>query len=152
MPDGELIGELMLRWESARQEGKELTAEELCADCPQLVEDLRRRIRAVLAMENAFGITEHSPLGALATPPDGAAAEAEPLPIIPGYEITRVVDRGGMGVVYEGRQVALGRQVAIKMISAGALRPKVVARFCGEGEAVDTLDHANCILMFETAQ
>ena len=37
------------------------------------------------------------------------------------YVLERVLGRGGMGVVYFGRQIHLDRPVAIKMIRSGAL-------------------------------
>ncbi len=154
MATSELIGELMLKWESARRKGQKLTEEELCADMPHLTEELRKRIRTVLAMEQILGITDHDPQGTLIAP-DGEALLAEhdgPLPTIPGYEIIRVVDQGGMGVIFEARQVYLGRTVAIKMISGARLRPKLVARFRTEAEAAARLQHPNFVQVFEVGQ
>src|SRR6266511_330949 len=136
MPASGPVDELLLRWEAARQLGQELTVEELCADCPHLADEVRRRIRVILVMEDVLGVGEDDTRRTTIVPAEGVPAgpEGEPLPVIPGYEIIRVIDRGGMGVVYEARQVDLGRTVAVKMISGGRLGPSVVARFRLEAE------------------
>jgi mono/diheme cytochrome c family protein len=148
------VEEIMLRWEAARRQGLELSAEELCASCPHLVDEVRRRIRSVLVMEEVLGAPEDDPNRTMVTPAAGGAAGSEflPLPVIPGYEVVRVIDQGGMGVVYEARQVDLGRTVAVKMISAGGLGPKVVSRFRLEAEAAAQLQHPNVVQIFEVGQ
>jgi serine/threonine protein kinase len=74
------------------------------------------------------------------------------LPKIEGYELVRIIDRGGMGIVFEARQLKLGRTVAIKMISGDHLRPKLVARFRAEAEAAARLQHPNFVQIFEVGQ
>src|SRR5690349_20464285 len=76
------------------------------------------------------------------TPPARApaAGPAPPVPSIPGYQIEGVLGRGGMGVVYRARHLALKRTVALKMVlSGGHAGPAELARFRTEAEAAARL-------------
>jgi hypothetical protein len=153
MSDDERIDELMLRWEAARHEGKNPRPEELCAENPQLITALRRRIRAVQTMERVLGVKQPDAQTTLMAPRrDERLEEDLHLPQIPGYDILRVVDEGGMGIVYEARQSELGRTVAIKMLAGRRLGPAQVARFRTEAEACARLQHPNFVQIFEVGQ
>src|SRR5947207_461419 len=97
------IDELMFHWEAARRQGDAPAPEVLCADCPHLADELRGRIGAVLAMEQLMGVTEPDPRRTILSA-SGGPMEGDVLPSIPGYELSRIIDQGGMGVVYEARQ------------------------------------------------
>jgi WD40 repeat protein/serine/threonine protein kinase len=76
-----------------------------------------------------------------------------PPPDVPGFEILGELGRGGMGVVYKAREVALNRVVALKMILAGAHASDAErARFKREAEAVAALHHAGIVQIFHVGE
>jgi serine/threonine-protein kinase len=66
------------------------------------------------------------------------------------YEIRRVIGSGGMGRVYEGRQKALDRSVAIKCIHPHLLASEhVVHRFMEEARVASRLVHPNIVKIYD---
>src|SRR5262249_2073666 len=73
-------------------------------------------------------------------------------PVIPppGYAIERELGRGGMGVVYLARDLALDRPAALKMILAGAhAGPEDLARFRHEAQAAARLTHPGIVRVYQ---
>jgi serine/threonine protein kinase len=63
-----------------------------------------------------------------------------------GFEILRLIGRGGMGAVYEAVDTQLSRTVALKTLTAGmANREAAVARFKLEAQAAAQLLHPNVV-------
>jgi formylglycine-generating enzyme required for sulfatase activity len=82
-----------------------------------------------------------------------AAGRDSPTPAVPGYQIDGVLGRGGMGVVYKARHLALKRTVALKMIrSSSHASPRELARFWMEVEAIARLQHPNIVQIHEVGE
>lgn len=77
---------------------------------------------------------------------DTTISRPKPADFIPGYRLTQMVGKGGMGEVYQAVQLSLGRTVAIKVLAAElATDDNFVARFDKEGTALAALRHPNIV-------
>ena len=74
-------------------------------------------------------------------------------PAVPGYQILGELGRGGMGIVYRARQLALHRTVALKMVLSGAhTSAKSLARFRSEAEVIARLQHPNIVQIYDVGE
>jgi predicted Ser/Thr protein kinase/tetratricopeptide (TPR) repeat protein len=83
------------------------------------------------------------------TPSTGRGSESTSRPEIPGYTILGALGEGGMGAVYLAEETALGRRVAIKVISgriAGSTQSK--ARFLREARTLATVEHPHVVRVY----
>lgn len=66
------------------------------------------------------------------------------------YDVVDVLGRGGMGVVYRAKDRSLGREVAIKTLTAGIEGDsEMLARFYEEGRKTASFKHPNIVTIFE---
>jgi predicted ATPase len=74
-------------------------------------------------------------------------------PTLPGYELVREVGRGGMGVVYQARQVKLNRLVALKFLAAELSRDaKAVERFQREALTISALNDSHICTIYDLGE
>lgn len=82
--------------------------------------------------------------------PFSAPDPAELASLFPGYEIYSLIACGGMGAVYHGRQVALDRQVAIKILPREFSNDVSFREgFASEARAMAKLNHPNLIGVYD---
>jgi len=92
-----------------------------------------------------------------ALPPEAAPFQppgiAEMARLFPQLEIIALIGKGGMGAVYQARQPALDRVVALKILppqTAGG--PGFIERFNREARALAKLNHPNIVAVYEFGQ
>jgi len=67
-----------------------------------------------------------------------------------GYLLEEEIGRGSMGMVYRGKQIALGREVAIKVLPRALARDaSYVARFIREAQIIAGLNHPNIVQIYD---
>ena len=157
-PKGKVRG-LLLRWEELRDQGREVSVEELCKDFPDLIEELREQIKALKALDPVLQTRKNYD-----TSPSFEPGAAHPKPQtsddslampwtkvkIPGYQVLGELGRGGMGVVYRAFQIKENRPVALKMLLGGSHAGyEDRARFKAEAEAVRRLEHPNIVRVYD---
>jgi len=94
------ITDLLLRWEEEREMGDDLPIDQLCAQCPELRDDVEQKIEALKRMAWMSGDAEEPPL---------------PEVIVGRYKVERLLGQGGHGRVVLAFDTEFERRVAIKI-------------------------------------
>src|SRR3954451_24283513 len=86
------LDDLLLEWEERAEQGEVVAPEELCAGTPELLGELKRRIKLLGACEELIGSGQ----------PGADHSERMPVPERLGYyEVHGLLGRGGGGVVFK---------------------------------------------------
>jgi serine/threonine protein kinase len=117
---------------------------ESCAKCQQVLDQLSD---SGLLGEYRSIIRKR----AAAIPALGLPARPGDLGSLEDLAIEEVIGRGGMGVVLRGRDLRLGREVAIKFLLPGS-SPESEKRFIREARAVAALKHENIVPVYHIGQ
>ena len=69
------------------------------------------------------------------------------------YQLGALIGRGGMGIVFRAKEVALDREVALKVLAFDPiLNPEAFTRFEREARLAARLDHPNIVPIFAVGQ
>ncbi len=134
--DDSPIWDLLARWEHAARQGHEPTPEELAADRPDLLPELRRAISGLKTTDWL-----NRPLSAFTAP-------ASP-PRCGDYELLSLIGSGGMGRVFKARHPVMDRVVALKVLTRGTLAGADAERFQNEVRAAAKLTHPNVVAAYD---
>lgn len=147
----ERLAELLDQLTGALRQGHSPNVAALAQKHPDLAEELRTLWAAVLVAEGIAAARNSHSQTASQTSPQTAQRS---LPRRFGdYELLVELGRGGMGVVYEARQISLDRVVALKMILHGEMASAAdLARFRAEAQAVAQLDHPQIVPVYEVGE
>jgi WD40 repeat protein/serine/threonine protein kinase len=135
------IDDLLSIWDAAPVKPQ---LEELCRSCPDLLDPLRQRVRALQDADRMLDTGLLARTG-LDRPPPISDPEQ-----IGQYRILGKIGEGGMGVVYRAEQrEPVRRMVALKLIKLGMDSREVVARFEAERQALALMNHPNVAKVLE---
>src|SRR5262249_52294778 len=129
--------------------GEGPTIKEYCDGHPELADEIRDVFEALLMVEDLKpGSDDISGSSGDSVPGAGKRPRQ-----VGDYRIVCEVGRGGMGVVYEAEQQALGRRVALKaLLRATAGDGAAQARFQREARAAARMHHTNIVPVFDVGQ
>ena len=144
------IQELLEQWEDSRQQGRQVLPEELCADCPSLLDELKRQIAALESMQWLLESADSSES-------ESAKAKADNLGLevprkLGRYRIDELIGSGGFGQVWKGFDPELQRAVAIKIPRSDRLSTRLTGQFVDEARKVAQLRHPSIVAVHDVGQ
>ncbi|HZW30120.1 MAG TPA: protein kinase [Isosphaeraceae bacterium] len=139
------LAELVEGYLARLQAGEAVSPHEFAATHPEHAERLIRLLPALELMDDVRRSSIH-PGSRLSLTPVLMESPGIAPGLLGDFQILREVGRGGMGVVYEARQLSLNRRVALKVLPlAAAMDPRQLQRFQVEAQAAACLHHTNIV-------
>lgn len=143
MPDTEdRLFDLLDQWALLHKQGKDVLVHELCRDCPELVDELERRIATLRAtdwLDQPLEDSRDEPIKN--KPPDFGLPDH-----LGRYRLHELIGAGGFGQVWRGFDPELQRAVAIKIPRPDRVStPERIERFIEEARRVAQLKHPGIV-------
>ncbi len=140
--DGEILADLLLRWEELREKGQDTPAEQICQDHPHLLEEFSRRTK-ILAVTSWL---DHPQTNA-DSQNDAADVLAEPRTLANRYRLDSLIAEGGFAQVWRGYDLELQRVVAVKVPKPSRLQSSDA--FMAEARRVARLKHPGIVQVYD---
>ena len=143
-------------WEHPRGDRLPADLRQICPECAIASQNTLEPSSQSPQSRSVLKSTTHSSSAEVPPPtstePVRAGESTEPTGrIVAGFEIMEEINRGGMGVIFKARQIAMKRTVALKAITPAKLeQPGTRDRFMSEVQASARLNHQNIVQVFAT--
>jgi serine/threonine protein kinase len=138
MNDEDKIADILLTWEEARERGTAVSSEELCRDCPEVLDVVRERVRL---LEKACWMKESG-----ATPP-------QPRTLAERYVLETLIGSGGYADVWRAYDLQLHRHVAVKVPKPGRTLTAIqIDEVLTEARQIARLKHVNIITLHDVVK
>jgi len=131
----------LARWEQLYLQGQDAPAEELCRDCPEILDQLKDRIRA---LKRTAWMTKPTADEADAQPHDASDSTPKSLG---DYDLLERIGVGGMGQVFKAVHRKMGRVVTVKLLPRSS--PQSAVWVQDEVTAAAKLCHPNTVMAFD---
>ncbi len=138
---------LLSRWRELREQGQDVSAQEVCSTCPELADELARRIEALRRLqpvlpETDLGTGSADVVAAPVASRRAAIARAE-------FHNLRYHAAGGLGEVYVAHNSELHRDVALKFLKSDRAHDEdSLRRFLQEAEVTGRLEHPGVVPIY----
>ncbi len=150
------LDDLLSVWEERKESGDPITPEELCRNCPEMLEKVRWHIRALNQVDSQFGVTPAGLINSSTGVGDHTLSvhdrKFEVVSISNQYVIERHHASGGLGDVFLASDSCLKRRVAIKFPRASRMSDEQLARFEREARVTSRLDHPGIVSVHSLKQ
>lgn len=147
-PDAEQdlrIAEILELWQTRHSEGESPDLLKLAGGDAAMAEQLRQLAEVVGTIDDTgFASVGSEPVEAELAEPD--------VPCVPDFVVLKELGRGGMGVVYEARQISLDRVVALKLLPLGTVDRAAAQRFAREAATAASLQHCSIVPIYATGE
>ena len=150
MPIDTRVFELVRRWEEQQEHGQQpLSPEELCADSPELLDEVKRRIQDLQDLEPVLDAPQVGEQPGRAPRPDEAESATTETAAAGRYRPVQFHAKGGLGEVLRAEDSELHREVALKRIQPRhAHDPASRHRFVQEAEITARLEHPGIVPVY----
>lgn len=138
------LWDALARWEESFQHGRDLPAEELCRDCPEILDQLKARI---WALKRTAWMTKKIADDADSEPQDASDQTPKQLG---EYTILERIGAGGGGAVFKAVHRRMERTVVLKLLPRST--PESVARFQTEVKAAAKLVQPNIVTAYDAGE